>query len=559
MNRETSYLLLSNLGDVDARLERRTPVADALVAQLGDTAVASAHTFDLPPPHSGAQLRSAQAETPAVDVDPLEMYERVEVPDAVSPTVEAATTVIDDVYKVGVDEHGQAPAPLVELLRRHSKAFALDGRPGRVTGHEMPIDLVEDRALHPEAPRRTSPEKQRAMDSTIDQLLQWDIIEPSTSPVSFPVLMVRQYEKWRFCVDYRQLNANTVADSYPLPTIDSIFNSLAGKRVYSSLDAIRGYHQLPIRDSDRWKTAFTCHRGLFQYKTIPFGLRNAPAVFQRLMDSILGELRCKVAVVYIDDVVVATNNMDEHLSALDTLLTRATAVGLKFSPSKCTFGVPSLVLLGRKLYHTMGLFGYYRSFIPGFASIVAPLTSLTCGWRYERNGDRSRLVGEDGSPANADRVEIPWVEPQQVAFDRLKRAIASPPVLAHPDPSRPYVLYVDASKDGFGAVLHQVFDDADLEPEPSPSAAVLNTLDVSLLPPHIARERWLAWLRRDRFFGPILRARKLETLSLPRGYSETASWFVALTASSPSPRAVCRTSFVPCTIAEGTSGSRRRS
>ncbi|KAE8244657.1 hypothetical protein A4X13_0g6395 [Tilletia indica] len=131
MNRETSYLLLSNLGDVDARLERRTPVADALVAQLGDTAVASAHTFDLPPPHSGAQLRSAQAETPAVDVDPLEMYERVEVPDAVSPTVEAATTVIDDVYKVGVDEHGQAPAPLVELLRRHSKRSLLtDDRVG---------------------------------------------------------------------------------------------------------------------------------------------------------------------------------------------------------------------------------------------------------------------------------------------------------------------------------------------------------------------------------------------------------------------------------------------
>ncbi|KAE8269562.1 hypothetical protein A4X09_0g2767 [Tilletia walkeri] len=102
----------------------------------------------------------------------------------------------------------------------------------------MPIDLVDERSLHPEAPRRASPEKQRAMDSAIDQLLEWDVIEPSTSPVSFSILMFRQYNKWRFCVDYRQLNAHTVPDAYPLPTTDSIFNSLTGKRVYSSLDAI---------------------------------------------------------------------------------------------------------------------------------------------------------------------------------------------------------------------------------------------------------------------------------------------------------------------------------
>ncbi|KAE8240032.1 hypothetical protein A4X13_0g7970 [Tilletia indica] len=493
VNSDSTHILLTNFGDVDAQLDRRTPVADAVVAQLGDAVVASAHTFDLPPPRPAAHLHSAQGTAAAphdTDAEPLEICERVEGPDIVSPEVEAATVMVDGVFKVGVDASGEPPKGLLEVLRRHSGAFALDGRPGRVIGHEMPIDLVDDRALHPEAPRRASPEKQRAMDATIDQLLAWDVIEPSTSPVSFPVLMIRQYEKWRFCVDYRQLNANTVSDSYPLPTTDSIFNSLAGKRVYSSLDAIRGYHQLPVRDSDRWKTAFTCHRGLYQYKTVPFGLRNAPAVFQRLMDSLLGELRWKVAVVYIDDVVVATHDMEEHIRALDTLLTRAEAVGLKFSPAKCTFGVSSLVLLGRKvsgagvavwndraravlelrrpstlrqLYHTMGLFGYYRSFIPNFATIAAPLTQLTRGWRYERNGDRTRLVSEDGTPANADRVAIPWGEPQQVAFDRLKSAIASPPVLAHPDPSRPYVLYVDASKDGFGAVLHQVFDDADVK------------------------------------------------------------------------------------------------
>ncbi|KAE8241449.1 hypothetical protein A4X13_0g7412 [Tilletia indica] len=251
------------------------------------------------------------------------------------------------------------------------------------------------------------------------------------------------------------------------------------------------------------------------------------------MDSVLSELSWKVAVVYIDDVVVATHDMDEHVCALDILLGRATRVGLKFSPAKCTFGVPSLVLLGRKvsgadvavwsdraravldlrrpvtlrqLYHAMGLFGYYRSFIPGFATIAAPLTTLTKDWRYERSGDRSRLVGEDGCPTNAYRVEIPWGKPQQDAFDRLKRAIASPPVLAHPDPGRPYVLYVDASKDGFGAVLYQVFDADDQATTPGPSAAALNVLDMPRLPPDIARDRWMTWLRRDRCFAPILQS-----------------------------------------------------
>ncbi|KAE8225717.1 hypothetical protein CF326_g7823, partial [Tilletia indica] len=535
----TSHLLLTNLGVSDALLDRRTPVADAVVAQIGDAAVEASHAFTLTPTRRSTHVYVADGPPsglPAVDAEPLEMCERVEGPEVVSPNVEAATTMVDGVFKVGVDAHGHTPPSLVDVLRRHTGAFALDGRPGRVTGHEMPIDLIDDRALHPEAPRRASPEKQRAMDATIDQLLEWDVIEPSTSPISFPVLMVRQYEKWRFCVDYRQLNANTVSDSYPLPTTDAIFNSLAGKRVYSSLDAIRGYHQLPVREDDRWKTAFTCHRGLYQYKTVPFGLRNAPAVFQRLMDSLLGELRWKVAVVYIDDVVVATRDMTEHVRALDILLTRAERVGLRFSPAKCTFGVPSLVLLGRKvsgagvavwsdraravldlrrpvtlrqLYHTMGLFGYYRSFIPGFASIAAPLTTLTRGWKYERCGDRSRLVGEDGAPANADRVEIPWGDAQQAAFDRLKTAIASPPILAHPDPSRPYVLYVDASKDGFGAILHQVFDVEDAESVHDAATAALNVLDMSLLPPDIARERWLTWLRRDRYFSPIVRAVEL--------------------------------------------------
>ncbi|KAE8217899.1 hypothetical protein CF319_g8119 [Tilletia indica] len=531
MSRTIPYVLLTNVGFGDAVLERRTPVADVVAAHLGEVSVATTRTFDLqdPPSPPAAHLATASSPTaPEVDMDPLDVCEAPDEIEPPSARAEQATVLVDDVFKVGISPDGTPPPEIVDVLRSHREAFSLDGRPGRVVGHEMGIDLRDDSAVHPEAPRRASPEKRRAMDSAIDQLLEWDIIEPSCSPVSFPVLMVRQRDKWRFCVDYRQLNTHTVADSYPLPTIDSVFNSLVGKKVFSSLDALRGYHQLGVREQDRWKTAFTCHRGLFQYKTIPFGLRNAPAVFQRLMDALLGELRWKDAVVYIDDVVVATHTLEEHVVALDKLLSRASTVGLRFSPTKCTFAVSSLVLLGRKvsgagvaiwgeraqavldlprprtlrdLYHVLGLFGYYRAFVKDFATIAAPLSSLTQGWRYELSGDRYRLVSPAGDVVSADRVEVSWGPLQQEAFDQLKRAIASPPVLAHPDPARPYLLYVDASKDGFGAVLHQIFEVDDPAPTPSALAAAVHALDVNLLPPSVTKERWRAWLLRDRLFG----------------------------------------------------------
>ncbi|KAE8241461.1 hypothetical protein A4X13_0g7406 [Tilletia indica] len=251
MSRSTPYVLLTNLGHVDAVLERRTPVADAAVAHLGEVNVITGTTFELQNPSVPPAARLSTACPPPggdVDTDPLDICE---VPDEVGPPsslVEQATTLVDDVFKVGIGADGTPPSAIVDVLRSNRDAFSLDGRPGRVVGHEMGIDLRDDAAVHPEAPRRASPEKRRAMDSAIDQLLEWNVIEPSCSPVSFPVLMVRQRDEWRFCVDYRQLNTHTVADSYPLPTIDSVFNSLVGKKVFSSLDALRGYHQLGVRE-----------------------------------------------------------------------------------------------------------------------------------------------------------------------------------------------------------------------------------------------------------------------------------------------------------------------
>ncbi|KAE8228162.1 hypothetical protein CF326_g6918 [Tilletia indica] len=530
---DTSHILLSNYGDNGIRLARRTPVADAVAAQLGDAVSPTPEVFTLRPsspsstPEEGFQAiwtASPGRDYSSDDAQPLDVFE--DSPDLTSDlTRDAASVLIDGHFRVGVDASAEPHSPIVDLLRRHHAAFALDGRPGRVVGDEMRIPLRPDAPIVSEPPRRASPEKKAAMDAALDQLLEWDVVEPSSSPVSFPVLMVRQNQKWRFCVDYRKLNEVTIPDRYPLPTTDAVFQTLLGKRWFSALDALRGYHQQGVREEDRWKTAFVCHRGLYQYKTIPFGLRNAPAVFQRLMDKILGQLRWKDAIIYIDDIVVATFTLEEHLAALDTLLSRAEAVGLKFSPSKCTFGVPSLTLLGRKvsgagvavwqdrakairdlapprtlqdLYHVLGLFGYYRAFIRSFAEVAAPLTQLTRGWKYEKRGNYTALVSPSGDATPASKVVLEWGMSQQRSFDALKAAVANPPTLAHPDPSRPYVLYVDASKMAYAAILHQVHVE-------SSSSPALQITSIPLLPSGAAAiERWSSWLRADPHFRAVL-------------------------------------------------------
>lgn len=240
------------------------------------------------------------------------------------------------------------------------------------------------------------------------------MIEPSHSRVGYPVVLVHQHDKWRFCVDYRNLNLATVSQAYPMTRTDSIFDALHGKKVFSILDAARGYHQLPIAPNNRWKTVFITHKGLYQYKRMPFGLKNAPIQFQSFMDSVLGSLRWTAALVYIDDIHVFSDSVSSHAEHLTTLLDSAINVGLKFNPAKYHFAYPSLKVLGhrvstdglsiledraaairelatpktlKELWHVLGIFGYYRQFIPKYAMIAAPLTRLTKGTRFQKLPD----------------------------------------------------------------------------------------------------------------------------------------------------------------------------
>lgn len=318
--------------------------------------------------------------------------------------------------------------------------------------------------------------KRAVIDETIDQLIGWDVIEPANSPTASAVVLVWQNDKWRFCVDFRPMNAVTKGDAYPMLRSDYVFSTLADKKFFSMLDAIKGYHQMSVKKEDRFKTAFISHRGLYQYKKLPFGLRNAPAMFQRMMDRMLGNLRWVAALVYIDDVIVFSESWGEHLAHLRTLLKAASKIGLKFHLAKCRFGYSELKLLGMglsryglhtveekvkaisdlsspetigELHRLVGMFSYYRNFIHNFAKIAAPLNEL------KRN--------EPGAEYHSKK-KIQWSLECQKAFDELKNRLSSAPILAHPKfDGRPFILYTDASAGAFAAVLCQQWTRGDYD------------------------------------------------------------------------------------------------
>ena len=311
-------------------------------------------------------------------------------------------------------------------------------------------------------PRRLPLARQQAADKALWEMQQAGIIEPSTSAWAAPVVMVpkQQPEKWRFCVDYRPLNTVTKKDSYPLPRIDETLDAVAGSSWFSSLDLRSGYWQVALTAEAREKTAFITNQGLWQFKVLPFGLCNAPATFERLMDSVLAGIPRQECVVYLDDILAHGGSFQVALGALRRVLERVAAAGLKLHPRKCRFLQREVTFLGHKLGREgistvedkvqavrdwptptdtrqlkgfLGLASYYRKFVKGFSCVAAPLFTLL----------------------QKDR-EFVWTEACQAAFGALQEALTQAPALSPPDTSLPFILDTDASNVGAGAVLAQV-------------------------------------------------------------------------------------------------------
>ena len=254
----------------------------------------------------------------------------------------------DLVDQTSGDLDGDQRRRLAEVLLEYADIFPIPGEP--LTGH---TDAVEhdihtgDRPPVRCAPRRMSPQKMKKEEACVTEMLTGGQIEASDSPWSSPVVLVTKKDGGtRFCVDYRQLNDATIKDAYPLPRIDDTLDMLAGKQWFSTLDLASGYWQVALSQDARAKTAFATHSGLFQFRVMPFGLCNAPATFERLMDRVLQGLRWSRCLVYLDDIISFGGTFGAALSNLTLIFERLRSYGLQLKSTKCHLFRESVPFLG---------------------------------------------------------------------------------------------------------------------------------------------------------------------------------------------------------------------
>ena len=254
-----------------------------------------------------------------------------------------------DAVNLGPDVPEEFQKPLADVLRKNVAAFGINGRLGKVEA-KVSIPLKEDASGPVSVPMyAASPAKREVIDKQMKAWFEAEVIEPSVSPWGFPVVVVYHNGKARLAIDYRKLNAQTIPDEFPIPRQSEIVQALSGAQVLSTFDALAGFTQLEMADEDKEKTAFRCHLGLWQFKRMPFGLRNGPSIFQRLMQGILAPYLWLFTLVYIDDIVVYSASWEDHITHLDTVLSAIAAAGIMLSPPKCFIGYSSILLLGQKV------------------------------------------------------------------------------------------------------------------------------------------------------------------------------------------------------------------
>lgn len=351
-------------------------------------------------------------------------------------------------------------AALRRVLVSYQDIFDFGDRPlGQTSVVTHRIHTGDASPIH-RRPYRVSAPERAVIQQEVEKMLGKGIIEPSCSPWASPVVLVKKKDNsWRFCVDYRHLNQITKKDVYPLPRIDDALDCLHGARYFSSIDLRSGYWQIAVDDQDREKTAFVTPDGLYQFKVMPFGLCNAPATFERMMDSLLRGIKWSICLCYLDDVIVFSTTFENHLTRLSTVLDVFRRARLQLNSSKCRFGHRQICVLGhlvdaagvqpdpdkvravsqfptprsaKDVRSFLGLCSYFRRFVQNFAEVARPLTGL---------------LKKD--------VVFTWGRDQADAFSSLVAILTNPPVLAHFDPSASTDVRTDASGHGIGAVLAQ--------------------------------------------------------------------------------------------------------
>ncbi|KAK1678256.1 hypothetical protein QYE76_039104 [Lolium multiflorum] len=375
--------------------------------------------------------------------------------------------------------------------------------PTREYDHAIP--LKQDAAPFNSRPYRYSPAHKDEIEKQVAAMLAAGIIVPSMSPFASPVLLVLKKDgTWRFCVDYRRLNELTVKNVFPMPVIDELLDELGGATVFSKLDLRAGYHQIRMLPTDEAKTAFKTHLGHYQFRVMPFGLCNAPATFQCVMNSILLPCLRRSVLVFMDDILVYSKSIEEHVSHLREVLTLLQDHQLYVKPSKCSFACSTLEYLGHivsahgvatdpkktqamkdwpqptnltELRGFLGLTGYYRKFVRNYGIIARSLTNLL-----------------------KKKKEFLWDSAANEAFEALKAAMTTTPVLQLPDFSKTFVVETDACDTGIGAVLMQEGHPlAFLSKLLSKLHQSLSIYEKEFLALLMAVDRWRPYLQRDEF------------------------------------------------------------
>lgn len=362
---------------------------------------------------------------------------------------------------------------LLALLNKYSFLFTKGFPRSRVNTGQLEIKLKNPDKFVERRPYRLSPVERQKVKDIVSELIENKIVRESKSPYSSPIILVKKKNgEDRMCVDYRELNSNTLRDQYPLPLISDQINQLAGGLYFTTLDMAAGFHQIPVASSSIEKTAFITPDGLYEYLTMPFGLCNAPSVYQRCVNKALGPLlnagsanndhNDSVAQVYIDDVITKCRDFSSGISFLERILIALRDSGFSINIDKCLFFKQSIEYLGnmvengqvrpspkkiealqkaptpttvKQVRQFNGLAGYFRRFIPDFARTMIPLYNLT-------------------KPG----VKWAWTHVHEEVRQKVIHYLTSSPVLTIFREGEPIELYTDASSLGLGAVLVQIIN-----------------------------------------------------------------------------------------------------
>ena len=347
----------------------------------------------------------------------------------------------------------------IEMIKRNANIFSKNdmdmGRTNLVKHH---IELT-DPIPFKESYRRIPPQMYDEVKAHIQEMLDLGAI----------VLVRKKDGRLRFCIDLRKLNNRTVKDAYSLPRIETLLDTFLGSTIFTTLDLKAGYWQVEMAEEYKAFTAFTCGPlGFYECETMPFGATNAPATFQRLMHNCLGDLNMTWCVVYLDDIIVFSDNPKDHIVRLEAVFKKLAAASLKFKPSKCFFFKEEIDYLGHlvsgkgvttspkkieavtkwpvpqtvsDVRSFLGFVGYYRRFIRDFSKISKPIREVVIGL-------------ENQSKRVAKKTLINWSEAAQSAFEVLKELCVNAPILAFPNYKLPFILHTDSSIEGLGAVLY---------------------------------------------------------------------------------------------------------